>query len=183
MVAQKNDLDQIGEVLLGFFKTKRIRDSLEDIHQVGITGWEKWWQTELAMYLSSADTIAEWDMEHPFETDRRSQLSQSRMALDIGFRLKRYAKDEWHFIELKQHNDYKLCIDRMCRDADKVFSARKHSFDGIRVRYIACAGAFLSVKNTAAILEYAEEALDSINAESKHPYLEPISKHHLLLII
>lgn len=183
MAIQKNDLDQIGEVLLDFFKTPRIRDSLDEIHQVGITGWEKWWQTELAMYLSSAEIIAEWNMEHPFDVDRRKRLVQSRMALDIGFRLKRYAKDEWHFIELKQHNDYKLCIDKMCRDADKVFSARKHSFDGIRVRYIACAGAFLSVKDTDAVLYYAEDALDSINAETKRPYLESISKHHQLLII
>lgn len=183
MPAPKDDLDKIGHVLLDFFETKRIRESLTAIHTLGISGWEKWWQTELAIYLADADPIAEWDMEHPFDTDKRKNHSQARMALDIGFRLKRHAKDEWHFVELKQDNDYKRCIDKMCRDADKVFSARKHSFDGLRVRYIACAGAFLTIKDEDAVLKYAEEALDSLGVdEDDGLYLEPISKHHSLLI-
>jgi hypothetical protein len=182
MPMKKNDLDQIGDVLLDFFETKRIRESLDAIHQVGVSGWEKWWQTELAIYLANAEPIAEWDMEHRFDADRRKGLAQTSMALDIGFRLKCHAKDEWHFAELKQDNGYKRCIDKMCRDADKVFSARKHSFDGLRVRYIACAGAFLSVKDEEAVLRYAEEALDSIKINTDGFYLEPISRHHSLLI-
>lgn len=182
MTAQKDDLDKIGDVLLDFFDTERIREALSSIHHLGISGWEKWWQTELAMYLSDADAIAEWDMEHPFDTDRRTGVVQARMALDIGFRLKRHAKDDWHFVELKQDNDYKCCIDKMCRDADKVFAARKHSFDALRVRYIACAGAFLTVKDEEAVLKYAEEALGSIDIDADGLYLEPISKHHSLLV-
>jgi hypothetical protein len=182
MSVKNNDLDKIGDVLLNFFETKRIRESLDAIHQFGVSGWEKWWQTELAIYLASAESIAEWDMEHPFDTDRRTGLAQARMALDIGFRLKRHARDEWHFVELKQDNDYKRCINKMCRDADKVFSARKHSFDGLRVRYIACAGVFLSVKDEDGVLLYAEEALDSIKINTDGFYLEPIGKHHSLLI-
>ena len=182
MSAQKDDLDKIGEVLLDFFKTKRIRESLGEIHEFEVTGWEKWWQTELALFLANAESIAEWEMEHPFDTDRRTGLAQARMALDIGFRLKRHAKDEWHFIELKQDDDYKRCVDKMCRDADKVFAARKRSFDGLRIRYIACAGAFLSVKDEDAVVRYAEEALDSIDVDTDGIFLEPISKHHSLLI-
>lgn len=147
-----------------------------------MTGWEKWWQTELAIYLANAEAIAEWDMEHPFDTDRRTSLAQARMALDIGFRLKRHTKEDWHFIELKQDDDYKRCIDKMCRDATKVFSARKHSFDGLRVRYIACAGAFLSVKDEDSVIAYAEEALGRIDVDADGVFLEPIGQHHSLLI-
>lgn len=182
MPTPKDDLDKIGDVLLNFFETMRIRESLAAIHHLGISGWEKWWQTELALYLADADSIAEWDIEHPFDTDRRKGLAQARMAIDIGFRLKRHAKDEWHFVELKQDDDYRRCIDKMCRDADKVFAARKHSFDDLRVRYIACAGAFLTVKDEDAVLKYAEDALDSIDIDADGLYLEPISKHHSLLI-
>ena len=182
MPSPKDDLDKIGEVLLDFFETKRIQASLTSIHRLGISGWEKWWQTELAIYLSDAEKIAEWDMEHPFDVDKRKGLAQSRMALDIGFRLKRHAKEEWHFVELKQDNDYKKCIDKMCRDADKVFAARHRSFNGLRVRYIACAGSFLSIKDEEAVLKYAQEALDSIDLDADGLYLEPIGKHHSLLI-
>ena len=103
-----DDLGKISELMLDFFDTPRIRESLEKIHKYGISGWEKWWQTELAIYLAQADdTVAEWDMEHPFDTDGRSKLSQSRMALDIGFRLVRHAKDEWYFIELLTSQKYR----------------------------------------------------------------------------
>lgn len=183
MPPKKDDLDKVGDILLNFFKTKRIRESLDSIHKFGLSGWEKWWQTEFALYLANADdAIAEWDMEHPFDTDRRTKLSQARMALDIGFRLKRHAKDEWHFVELKQDNDYRRCIDKMCKDAEKVFSARKHSFDGIKVRYIACAGAFLSIKNEDDVLDYAEAAFDDFNIEADGLFLEPIGNHHSILI-
>lgn len=182
MLMNKDDLDKIADVLFDFFKTKRICESLEKLHKNNISGWEKWWQTELALYLSAANSIAEWDMEHPFDTDKRTGLVQARMALDIGFRLKRHLKDEWHFIELKQNNNYKKCIDEMCRDAKKVFAARKLSFDGLRVRYIACAGAFLSTEPEADLISYAEEALDRIDVDSDGMFLEPIGKYHSLLI-
>lgn len=178
----RDDLDKIGDVLLKFFETKRIRDSLSSIHRLGITGWEKWWQAELAVFLADAESIAEWDMEHSFDADRRKGLAQERMALDIGFRLKGHSKDEWHFVELKQDDDFKRCIDKMCRDADKVFAARKHSFGGLEIRYIACAGAFLSVKNEDVVLKYAQDALNSIDVDADGLYLEPVSKHHSLLI-
>jgi hypothetical protein len=185
MPAKKHDLDKIGDVLLEFFKTERIVTSLNSIHQYGLSGWEKWWQTELALFLANADhIIAEWDMEHPFDTDKRTRLAQSRMALDIGFRLKRHAKDEWHFVELKQDNDYKKCIDRMARDADKVFSARKHSFDGLRVRYIACAGAFLTVEDEDEVLDYAESALERFDIDAGDGfYIDKVGKFHSMLIL
>ena len=116
-----DDLDKIAEVLLNFFDNKRVIEALDKIHDFGVSGWEKWWQVELALYLSHADdTIAEWDMEHPFDTDKRTRLAQNRMALDIGFRLKRHSKDQWYFVELKRADNYRTCIDRMMNDADKV---------------------------------------------------------------
>jgi hypothetical protein len=180
---KKDDLDKIGDVLLEFFKTQRIRETLDAIHRFRVSGWEKWWQTELALFLANADhLVSEWDMEHPFDTDRRTRLAQSRMALDIGFRMKRHAKDEWHFVELKQHDDFRQCIDRMCKDAEKVFSARKHSFDGKRVRYIACAGVFLSVEEEEEVLEYAEAAFDDFGIDVDGLFLEPVGSHHSILV-
>ena len=185
VVQKRDDLDKIGDVLLEFFGSDRIVKSLDEIHRFGLSGWEKWWQTELALFLAKSDhLVSEWDMEHPFDVDKRTKLSQTRMALDIGFRLKRHAKDEWHFIELKQDDDYKKCIDKMARDADKVFSARKDSFDGLRIRYIACAGAFLSVADEDEVLDYAERALDKFDIDVSDGFLiNPIGKYHSMLVL
>ncbi len=184
MTRASQDLQKVGDVLLEFFKTKRVRDSLGLFMNLGVSGWEKWWQTELAVYLAGADNIAEWDMEHPFDTDRRTAIAQSRMALDIGFRLKRHATDSWYFIELKQHDDYQRCLQRMGKDIEKVLSARKRSFDGLQVRYIACAGLFADQGNsTDEIIEYAETLMEALGAESGGVILEEIGKHHSLIVI
>lgn len=179
---QKNGIDIIGDVLLDFFRAKRIRESLDARHQLEISGWEKWWQIELAIYLASAESIAEWDMEKAFGSDCRMEPEQERMAVNIGFRLKHNTKGEWYFVELKQDDDYKKCIDKMCSDAGRIFAMRKHSFDGIRVCNSACAGAFLSVRNEVAVINYTTIALDSIDIHVDGIFLEPISRYHSLLI-
>ena len=151
--------------------------------ELGITGWEKWWQMELAVYLANSSKIAEWDMEHPFDVDKRKGIAQSRMALDIGFRMNRHASDSWYFLELKQDNDYKKLLQRMGKDVEKVFSARTRSFDGLKVRYIACAGIFADQGDEYEnIIEYAEKLMDSIGADSGGVELEEIGKHHTLIV-
>lgn len=177
-----DDLDRIADVLLDFFENKRVIEVLEKVHEFGVTGWEKWWQVELALFLSHADDkIAEWDMEHPFDTDRRARLAQDRMALDIGFRLKRQSKDQWYFVELKQADDYRKCIDRMCKDGEKVFSARKKSFDGLSIKYIACAGVFRDA-DEKDVEDYLEQACDQYDLEIDGFYYEKLCEGYKLLI-
>ncbi len=177
-----DDLDKIADVLLEFFDNKRVIEALDKVHKFGVSGWEKWWQVELALFLSHADEkIAEWDMEHPFDTDRRTKLAQTRISLDIGFRLKRYAKDHWYFVELKQADDYRVCIDRMCKDAKKVFSARIQSFDGLSVRYIACAGVFHGV-GEKEVEDYLDEATDREDIELDGFYYENLCEGYKLLV-
>jgi hypothetical protein len=177
-----DDLDRIAEVLLGFFENKRIVEALNNVREFGVSGWEKWWQVELALYLSHADDkIAEWDMEHPFDTDGRSRIAQGRMALDIGFRLKRQSKDAWYFVELKQADDYRQCIDRMCRDGVKVFAARRKSFDGLSIKYIACAGVFLDAEE-AEVEAYLDKACDQCDLEIDGYYYEQLCDGYKLLV-
>lgn len=178
----KDDLDNISEMLIEFFKQKRTSTTISQFKDAGITGWEKWWQMEFALFLSEHEKISEWDIEHPFDTDKRTSLAQNRMALDVGFRLKRQRVDEWYFIELKQAPSYKECIDRMAKDADKVFSARKKSFDGVKIRYIACAGIFLK-EDEEKVMDHAEEALSKFGVDCDDGFfIEEIDEHHMLLI-
>lgn len=177
-----DDLDRIADVLLGFFDDKRVTEALSKVREFEVSGWEKWWQVELALYLSRADDlIAEWDMEHPFDTDQRTKLAQGRMALDIGFRLKRHSKDSWYFVELKQADDFRRCIDRMCQDGEKVFSARRKSFDGLSIRYIACAGVFLDAREEE-VEAYLNQACERFNLEIDGFYFEQLCDGYKLLI-
>ena len=53
MPAKQEDLQIIWNVLLEFFETPRIVESLARIKQVGVSGWEKWWQTEMVRKRSA----------------------------------------------------------------------------------------------------------------------------------
>jgi len=176
-------LGKISETILEFFKEKRVSESIAKFHEMKVTGWEKWWQMEFAVFLDSYSKITEWDMEHKFQTDKRSSLGQDSMALDIGFKFKGGKKDEWYFVELKQALSYKECISRMMLDANKVFSARKKSSDGLLISYIACAGIFLNEEEDV-ILDYAEVCAkkDDIPCDDGF-FIEKIDKHHTLLVL
>lgn len=181
VASQKEEVEKISNILIEFFKTKRLKDSLTAFTDTGISGWEKWWQMELALYLSTHEQIAEWDMEHRFEVDHNAKLAQSKIALDVGFRLRNHRKDNWYFLELKQDNDYKKCINRMCTDAIKVFSAKNKSTTDVSIRYIACAGIFLADAENH-IFEFASSKLDEYEIDFHQMTLVPIGKHHQMLV-
>lgn len=181
MGATKDDVNKIADLLIEFFKTKRLKDSLTAFTDTGISGWEKWWQMELALFLSNHALVAEWDMEHRFDVSDGAKSNQIRMALDIGFRLKNHKKDHWFFLELKQDDDYRKCISRMCADALKVFSAKSKSAADFSIRYIACAGIFLA-EDEDQVFEFASTRLDEHDIEFEEMTLVPIGKHHQLLV-
>ncbi len=178
----KDDREKIGALLLDFFGTKRNRNTLESMQYFGISGWEKWWQTEFALYLAQDEKqIDEWDMDHPFDVASRTGSAQERMAFDIGFRFKDRPSDEWYFLELRQDDNYRRCIDRMRNDAEKIFAGRKQSFDSIRVRYVGCAGVFLTTDEDE-VMAHAEAAFKDVKIDADGLFLKLIGKHHLLLI-
>ena len=178
------ELQKVSDVLIEFARTNRVQESLTQFLEADVTGWEKWWQMELAVFLDKSEKIAEWDMEHAFDTDRRTALKQDRMAIDIAFRMKRHASDSWYFVELKQDNDYQKLLKRMGKDIEKVLSARTRSFGGLKVRYMACAGIFADQGHPyEEVIEYAETLMESLGASSGGVILEEVGKHHTLIVI
>jgi hypothetical protein len=93
------------DLLAQFFSRKRIQTTLAGIWDTGVTGWEKWWQIEFAMFLSEHDDIAEWNMEEEFHTDLRTGTAKDYMAIDICFRRKGLAANHYIFLELKEDED------------------------------------------------------------------------------
>jgi hypothetical protein len=110
-----------------FFGRRSVGRCLNQIDEIGITGWEKWWQVEFATWLADHDKIGDWVMEEEFLTDLRKSSGKERIAIDLGFRMKGFSTQEMLFLELKQNGDAYRCIDNMLVDVEKVQCAQKRS--------------------------------------------------------
>ncbi len=137
-------------LLDAFFKQRQIQTALAMIADKGISGWEKWWQIELALFLSEHEDVGDWDMEEPFYTDLRRHTSQDFMAIDLCFRRKRYSTERLIFLELKQDVDWKQCVANMLSDAEKVSSAQSKSMLGTEIRNFFLAGIYPSPRESKA---------------------------------
>ena len=129
------DFNYVRDRVNEFFARRTVGRALGLIAELGITGWEKWWQVEFAAWLADHDQIAEWVMEEVFFTDLRKKSSKDTIAIDLGFRMKGSSTKVMLFLELKQNEDVGRCIENMLTDADKVFTAQKYSqTNGLMIR-------------------------------------------------
>jgi len=146
-----DELEYCFRLLEEFFGQSIIQKGLKIIENHKISGWEKWWQIELAMFLSEDEDIAEWDMEVPFSTDLRKNQKKDFISIDIAFRPKKLSRDKFIFLELKQNDDYVKCLRNMLLDSEKVFGSHSKSVDGIEIRSFFVVGVYLSVEKKEII--------------------------------
>ena len=162
--------DRINE----FFGRPGVQRALDLIDDLGITGWEKWWQVEFASWLADHDQIGEWVMEEVFNTDLRRKTDKNSIAIDLGFRMKGFSTKEMLFLELKQNNDWRRCIENMLVDVEKVYSAQTYSVsNGLMIRSFFVVGAYptgdTSKKDVHDYIERRANELD-IPIEREHLY-------------
>ena len=137
------DFSFVCEAVSGFFSSASIQKGLDAIDEVGITGWEKWWQVEFAIWLSEHEDIGDWAMEEVFLTDLRRRTEKDTIAIDMGFRMKGCSTDEMLFLELKQNDDWRRCIENMIKDAEKVETAQERSVDSkVKIRNFFVVGVY-----------------------------------------
>jgi hypothetical protein len=150
------------DLLAGFFKQGRTQRALNAIHETEVTGWEKWWQIELVLYASEHDEIGDWDMEEPFYTDRRMEKQKDIIAVDFCFRRKSHSRDSMIFVELKQNADWRLCINNMMSDAQKINKSQVRSHNNAKIRNFFVAGVYPS-EPKAEVHDYVFERADKLN--------------------
>ena len=158
------DFEFSWSVLTGFFKQKGIQRALDAIYECEATGWEKWWQIELALYLSDHEDVGDWNMEERFFTDQRRSIEKDCISVDLCFRRKGCSKDSMIFLELKQDSDWKRCIENMLLDAKKVFAAQSRSHEGAAVRSFFVAGIYKSVPKSE-VHDYVERRLEELDMD------------------
>ena len=151
------DFEFVVDLLAEFFSRKRIQNTLVQIWDTEVTGWEKWWQIELAMFLDEHEDITEWNMEEEFHTDLRTSVTKDFMALDICFRRKRFVANHFVFLELKQDLDWKRCIGSMLSDAEKFGTSKTRSIEGKQVRSFWLVGVHPG-DSKSEVRDYIEEA-------------------------
>jgi hypothetical protein len=160
----EEDFDFTVDLLTAFFAKARVQSTLNKIFETEATGWEKWWQIELAMFLSDYEDVAEWDIEEVFLTDLRTTTTRDRMAIDICFRRKGYAKGHFVFLELKQDRDWKRCIANMLTDAEKFSTSHKRSETGLDVRSFFLVGVYPS-EEKSVVHDFIEGAAAKRNVD------------------
>lgn len=172
----KDDIIIVKRLIEDFISQKHFTKGLAQISEIGITGWEKWWQIELGIFVAEYPGIEEWDMEHPFDVDGR-KADFTTLYVDLGFTMKGW-KGEYVFLELKQNNDYKKCIDLMFKDAEKYEFLKNKSVEGIRKRSVFVVGMFL-LDDWDHIQEYFDSCMKHYDfdlSEDEFMFLE--SKSH-----
>ena len=147
----KSDMKIVRSMMNGFISQPHIKKGLKQISEIGITGWEKWWQVELAIYIDEYPNIEEWDIEHAFEVDGR-KFQNTTLLVDFGFTMKGW-NNQYVFIELKQNEDFKRCIDNMFKDAEKYEALKSKSKNGVSKRNVFVVGLF-QLENWDLVHEY-----------------------------
>ena len=139
---EKDNFDFTYQLFVDFFSEKRIQDMLNHFDENDFFGWEKWWQSEMGVYIENHNDIMEWNKEESFLIDGRARKgkNKNKITIDLSYRRKKYAKDKFIFVELKQSDDTKKCIENMCDDVAKVRSVRKKSQYGNQIRDLFSVG-------------------------------------------
>lgn len=167
------DFSYVRDRINEFFGRRGVQRALDLIDELEITGWEKWWQVEFAAWLADHDQIGEWVMEEVFNTDLRRKTDKNSISIDLGFRMKGFSTKEMLFLELKQNNDWRRCIENMLFDVEKVYSAQKYSVsNGLMIRNFFVVGVYPTGEATKKdVHDYVQRRAEELDI--------PIEREHL----
>ncbi|MEW8521642.1 MAG: hypothetical protein AB2552_01175 [Candidatus Thiodiazotropha endolucinida] len=177
------DLNLAVNMIDEFLTNEHIVKGLNSIVDIGITGWEKWWQIEFGLFLDQYPGLTEWDMEHEFEVDRRTS-DGDRLFIDFGFKMKGWP-DSYVFLELKQDDDYKKCINQMFKDAEKLETLKTRSLDGVSKRNVYVIGLFRKY-DVNYILQYFVDTMrhyDFKLEDDEYEFLESKNTDWMILVL
>jgi hypothetical protein len=129
MKKPKDDFEFIDGLLTEFFQRRNLKSALNVIHAQDITGWEIWFQIELARFLADHESEPEWYREESLEFDYRMEKTRYFFKPDFIIRKKGAAVDRYVALEIKQHRQMGNCINNMIADLLKVAKMRRSEID------------------------------------------------------
>jgi hypothetical protein len=167
------DFSYVRDKVNEFFRRRTVQRAFGLIDARSISGWERWWQVEFAIWLSGHDDVGDCFLEVVFNTDLRRNTEKDWIALDIGFRLKGFSRNELLFLELKQNSDWRRCIENMLLDVEKVYSAQKYSVNnGFMIRNFFVLGAYPTRDTTKKeVHDYVQQRANELNISIERGHL------------
>ncbi|MBI4937874.1 MAG: hypothetical protein HY846_06600 [Nitrosomonadales bacterium] len=169
-------------LLVNFFRTKRSRQSLKLLSESNVSGWEKWWQIEFAMYLSRSRLIDGWKLEHQAPPDPTLDAIKKHISFDVALQFKEHAHNEWFLLELKQSKDFRRCLCQMTEDMRKFITADMSHIKAISLRRIAYIGIVPGHEDNDEIKEYAEDVGGDLWIDNFQVAVRQIGEYHKLIV-
>ncbi len=126
------DFEFLKDLYNRFLSKLYIRKRLRFIDEYGFTDWEKWFQIEFAYFLADSADI-EWYREVSVKGYSKKKKVKINSYVDFALRRKGYARRRFILLEMKQHNNYKYCIDNMFGDLYKIYHIDRYISKGKRV--------------------------------------------------
>lgn len=123
------DFDYVAQLVNGFFTQQRVGRSLQLIEEYEITGWEVWFQVEFAHFLSQHESQPEWERERSIDYDHRMEKERNFCRPDFIIRKKRWRKESYTLLEVKQHPEAGTCLSNMIKDVKKISKIKESSLD------------------------------------------------------
>ncbi|KDM93561.1 hypothetical protein [Photobacterium galatheae] len=125
----RSEFDYITDMLKDFFEQKHIKDRLNVIDLMDITGWEVWFQIEFSYFLSIHESEPEWHRELSFSVDARKEKIKHHVKPDFLIRKKGWALEKYAALEVKLHRSPVSCVSNVLSDFDKVRKIKRSEID------------------------------------------------------
>jgi len=119
------DFNFLKNLLTEFLSQPDLIERFQIMKQTKISGWETWFQIELAIFLQQHENVAEWERESRHSLDKRKKDYRNNISIDFYIRQK-YAQESIP-LEIKQNEVARTCIRNMINDIAKFRSIRRSS--------------------------------------------------------
>lgn len=119
------DFNFLKNLLTEFLSQPDLIERFQIMKQTKISGWETWFQIELAIFLQQHENVAEWERESRHSLDKRKKDYRNNVSIDFYIRQK-YAQESIP-LEIKQNEVARTCIKNMIDDIEKFRNIRRSS--------------------------------------------------------
>ena len=116
------DFNFLKNLLTEFLSQPDLIERFQIMKQTKISGWETWFQIELAIFLQQHENVAEWERESRHSLDKRKKDYRNNISIDFYIRQK-YAQESIP-LEIKQNEVARTCIRNMINDIAKFIRIR-----------------------------------------------------------
>jgi len=161
------DFNILNNAVVSFLKSDETKIKLQHILTKSNHDWEKWLQVELAYHLEK-NCRCEVLREVPAKSDQRYRIGKFSIYVDLLIRKKKFAPEDYIFIELKCDGTADTLLKKMKFDAKKLESIKGSFLNNseTKMRSYWCIGFFRRTEHIS-VREVKQELKESYTSKSE----------------